>query len=78
MINRIDLYGLFTDVLIQDNPYRGSKFSRMCNGYFGHRSPYITMQTYHTVDHFTILMRQRESIDEDWPPTCKLVIFKNV
>lgn len=78
MINRIDLYGLFTDVLIQDNPYRG-KFNRIANGYFGHRSPYVVMQTYFTTDHFTVLMTQRESIDDDnWLPICKLVVPKNV
>lgn len=80
MINRIDLYGLMTDVLVlEPNVYRRSDkhYSRTGNGLFSHRTPLIIFQISSTSDHYSISTKERKSIDDDWTPVCRLRIPKD-
>jgi len=80
MINRIDLYGLITDILIlEPNVYRrvGKQYSRTGNGLFSHRTPLIIFQISGTSDHYSISTKERKSIDDDWTPVYRLRIPKD-
>lgn len=79
MINRIDLYGLMTDVLVQEpNVYRRiDHYSRIGNGTFSHRTPLFIFQIMSTADHYSIATKERKSMNDDWSPVYRLRIPKN-
>lgn len=80
MINRIDLYGLMTDVLVlEPNVYRRSDkhYSRTGNGVFSHREPLFIFSIMSTPDHYSISTKERKSMDDDWTPVYRLRIPKD-
>lgn len=80
MLNRIDLYGLMTDVLVQEpNVYcRSDKhYSRIGNGLFSHRAPLTIFQISSTADHYSITTKERKSLNNDWSPAYRLRIPKS-
>ena len=80
MINRIDLYGLMTDILVQEpNVYRRSdkSYSRTGNGLFSHREPLVIFQISSTSDHYSITTKERKSLNNDWSPVYRLRIPKD-
>lgn len=80
IINRIDLYGLMTDVLVlEPNVYRRSakQYSRLGNGTFTHRTPVFLFQVYSPTDFYSIATKERKSMDDDWNPVTRLLIPKD-
>lgn len=80
IINRIDLYGLMTDVLVlEPNVYRRSHkyYSRTGNGVFSHREPLLIFSIMSTSDHYSISTKERKSMDDDWTPVYRLRIPKD-
>lgn len=81
MLNRIDLYGLMTDILVlEPNVYHNSNkhYSRTGNGLFSQRTPLIIFQISSTSDHYSIATKERKSLNDDWNPVYRLRIPKNV
>ena len=80
VLDRIDLYGLMTDVLVQEpNVYRRSNkhYSRTGNGLFSHREPLLMFQISSTSDHYSIVTKERKSLNDDWSPVYRLRIPKS-
>ena len=80
VLDRIDLYGLMTDILVQEpNVYRRSDkhYSRIGNGLFSHRAPLIIFQISSTSEHYSIRTKERKSLNDDWGPVYRLRIPKN-
>lgn len=80
VLNRIDLYGLMTDILVlEPNVYRRSdkRYSRTGNGLFSHREPLVIFQISSTTDHYSITTKERKSLNDNWSPVYKLRIPKN-
>lgn len=80
MINRIDLYGLLTDVLVlEPNVYRriDKHYSRGINGIFSHRAPLFIFQIMSSADHYSIATKERKSLKDDWTPVYRLRIPKS-
>ena len=79
MINRIDLYGLMTDVLVlEPNVYRRiDHYSRIGNGVFSHRTPLVIFQVYSNSMGYSITTKERKSLDDDWSSVQRLWISKD-
>lgn len=80
MINRIDLYGLLTDILVQEpNVYRRSDkfYSRSINGVFSHREPLLIFQIMNSSQHYSISTKERKSLNDSWSPVYRLWIPKD-
>ena len=80
MLDRIDLYGLMTDILVlEPNVYRRSDkhYSRTGNGLFSHREPLVIFQISSTSDHYSITTKERKSLNDDWGPVYRLRIPKS-
>lgn len=80
MINRIDLYGLLTDVLVQEpNVYRriDKHYSRGTNGIFSHRAPLFIFQIMSSSQHYSIAAKERKSLNDSWSPVYRLWIPKD-
>lgn len=80
MINRIDLYGLMTDILVQEpNVYRrvDKHYSRCINGTFSHRMPLFIFQIMSNTYHYSIAAKERKSLNDDWSPVYRLRIPKD-
>ena len=80
MINRIDLYGLMTDVLVlEPNVYRriDKHYSRGTNGIFSHREPLLIFSIMGSADHYSIAAKERKSLKDDWTPVYRIRIPKS-
>ena len=80
VLDRIDLYGLMTDVLVlEPNVYRKSDkhYSRCINGIFSHRTPLFIFQLMHSLDHYSITTKERKSLKDNWTPVYRLWIPKD-
>ena len=80
VLDRIDLYGLMTDILVlEPNVYCrvDKQYSRTGNGLFSHRTPLIIFQISGTSDHYSIATKERKSMDDDWTPVYRLRIPKD-
>ena len=80
VLDRIDLYGLMTDILVlEPNVYRRSDkhYSRTGNGLFSHREPLLMFQISSTSDHYSIVTKERKSLNDDWSPVYRLRIPKS-
>lgn len=80
MINKINLHSLMTEVLIMEpNVYRNSPkyYSRVSNGVFSHRTPFIIFSIISAANHYTIATKERKSMDDDWSPIYKIRIPKS-
>jgi hypothetical protein len=80
LLNRIDLYGLMTDILVlEPNVYcRSDKhYSRTGNGLFSHREPLVIFQISSTADHYSITTKERKSMNDSWSPVYRLRIPKS-
>jgi hypothetical protein len=80
MINRIDLYGLMTDMLVlEPNVYRrvDKHYSRAVNGIFSHRTPLFIFQIYSASDHYSIATKERKSMNDNWSSVYRLRIPKS-
>lgn len=80
MINRIDLYGLMTDILAQEpNVYRRSDkhYSRGGNGVFSHRTPLLIFSIMSNADHYSIATKERKSWNDNWTPVYRIRIPKD-
>lgn len=81
VLDRVDLYGLMTDALIQPPHVYSNKlskyFCRNFNGTFVQKTPVYYMQIYSPANGFSIYIKERESPNEVWKATWKLEIPKN-
>ena len=80
MLDRVDLYGLMTDILVQEpNVYRRSDkhYSRIGNGIFSHRSPLLIFQVYSNSERYSIATKERKSIHDNWSSVHRLLIPKD-
>lgn len=80
MINKINLHSLMTEILIMEpNVYRNSHkyYSRVSNGIFSHRTPFIIFSIIGSADHYTIATKERKSWNDNWSPIYKIRIPKS-
>ena len=80
VLDRIDLYGLMTDILVQEpNVYRriDHYYSRTGNGTFSHRTPLLIFSIMGTSDHYSIAAKERKSMNDNWTPVYRIRIPKD-
>ena len=81
VLDRIDLYGLMTDVLVQEsNVYRrlNKQYSRSGNGIFSHRTPLLIFQIYSSSERYSIVTKERKPLEDNWSSVYRLLIPNDV
>jgi hypothetical protein len=69
-----------TDILVLEPNvyYRTAKqYSRLGNGTFTHRTPIFLFQVYSPSGFYSIVTKERKSLDDDWSPVTRLLIPKD-
>ena len=82
ILNRIDIYGLMTDTLIQPSDIYNANllnrnYCRYFNGVFVHKTPVLYMQIFNPAHGFSIYIKERESPNEMWRACWKWKIPKD-
>ena len=80
VLDRIDLYGLMTDILVQEpNVYHriDRQYSRTGNGTFSHRTPFVIFSIMSNSDHYSIATKERKSWNDNWTPVYRIRIPKD-
>ena len=80
VLDRIDLYGLMTDILVQEpGIYHNSHkcYSRIGNGIFSHRTPLFIFQVYSNSERYSIVTKERKSLEDNWSSVYRLLIPKD-
>ena len=80
VLDRIDLYGLMADVLVQEpNVYHriDRQYSRCTNDIFSHRTPFVIFSIMGTADHYSIATKERKSWNDNWTPVYRIRIPKD-
>ena len=80
VLDRIDLYGLMTNILVlEPNVYRrlNKQYSRVGNGIFSHRTPLLIFQVYSNSERYSIVTKERKSLEDNWSSVYRLLIPKD-